>query len=155
MEIISIQDPGSEVNFEHYEKLEAGNVLFIDHIPIDFSEDDYQFLMNQRQTEAGYRKNIAYRPGQDILTGAARGSDEERLRTQSFLVASSRGSRQNILPWPVSNVLAIARLRLPLVHQELIIIFREINQDVVDKKNVTRLQFLVMFEGYFRAGILN
>jgi len=80
MEIVSIQDLGSEVTPEHYEKLEAGNVLFINRIPIDFSEDDYEFVMGQRQTEAAYRKNIAYRPGQDILTGAARGSDEERLR---------------------------------------------------------------------------
>ncbi len=80
MELVTIHDVGSEVSLDFYEQLEAGNILFMDFIPTDFSQEDYDFLMSQRQTEAAYRKNIAYRPSQDRLTGAARGSDEERLR---------------------------------------------------------------------------
>jgi hypothetical protein len=80
MELFSLHDAGSEVSPFHYEKLEAGDVLFIDHVPIQFSEPDYNFLASQRQTQAGYRKNIAYKPIPDVLTGAARGSDEKRLR---------------------------------------------------------------------------
>lgn len=80
MELVPIHEIGSGVSLHHYERLEAGNVLFIDRLPINFPEEDYNFLINQRQTEAIYRKNIAYRPRQDILTGAASGSDPERLR---------------------------------------------------------------------------
>ncbi|MEJ2007311.1 MAG: Kdo hydroxylase family protein [Acidobacteriota bacterium] len=79
MEIVSIYDTGSEVSPYHYEKLEEGNVLFIDRIPVEFSEDDYNFLMSQRGTSMTARKNIAYRPVQDVLTGAARSSDQEKL----------------------------------------------------------------------------
>lgn len=80
MELVPIHEIGSGVSLHHYERMEAGNVLFIDRLPINFPEEDYNFLINQRQTEAIYRKNIAYRPRQDILTGAASGSDSKRLR---------------------------------------------------------------------------
>jgi 3-deoxy-D-manno-oct-2-ulosonic acid (Kdo) hydroxylase len=80
MELVPIHDIRTEVGLQGYEQLEAGNVLFINRIPIDFSGTDYEFLINQRQSDAAYRKNIAYRPSRDVLTGAARGSDQERLR---------------------------------------------------------------------------
>lgn len=80
MELVHVSNIDSEVSLHHYECLEAGNVLFMDCIPIDFSEEDYSFLIGQRQTGAVYRKNIAYKPGRDLMTGAARGLDEERLR---------------------------------------------------------------------------
>jgi len=80
MEMVSIYDMGSEVSPYHYEKLEAGNVLFIDRIPVEFSGEDYNLLASQRGTDLAARKNIAYRPLQDILTGAARCSEQENLR---------------------------------------------------------------------------
>lgn len=80
MELVSICDTSTEISQHQYEHLEGGSVLFMDRIPIDLPEDDCNFLIKQRQTRAAYRKNIAYRPLRDVLTGAARGSDEERLR---------------------------------------------------------------------------
>lgn len=79
MEIVSIYDTGTEISPYQYENLEAGNVLFIDHIPIEFTAEDYNILISQRQTGMSARKNIAYRPLQDALTGAARDSDQGRL----------------------------------------------------------------------------
>lgn len=80
MELISIEDSGSMPGLDHYEQLEAGNILFFARTPIELPEEDYSFLMSQRQTEAGYHKNIAYRPSSDVVTGMARGSDEETMR---------------------------------------------------------------------------
>jgi 3-deoxy-D-manno-oct-2-ulosonic acid (Kdo) hydroxylase len=79
MELITVADAGSELSPEAYEKLESGNVIFFPRMPIEFSEDDDRFLQAQRQTDARYHKNIAYRPKTDVLTGAA-GGDSERLR---------------------------------------------------------------------------
>lgn len=80
MEIVSIYDVGSEVSPYQYEKLEAGNILFMNFVPIHFSQDDYNFLTSHHQTSITTRKNIAYRPLQDVLTGVARDEDQERLR---------------------------------------------------------------------------
>jgi hypothetical protein len=80
MELVSIESSGSELSLHHYGQLEAGNILFFARTPIDLPEEDYSFLMNQRQTGAAYHKNIAYRPSQDVVTGMARGSDQETMR---------------------------------------------------------------------------
>lgn len=80
MEIISIYDVGSEVSPYQYGKLEAGNILFMNYVPIHFSQDDYQFLISHHQTCVTTRKNIAYRPLQDVLTGVAHDEDRGRLQ---------------------------------------------------------------------------
>lgn len=80
MELVTITNTGSELSPEAYEKLESGNVIFFERMPIEFSEEDDRFLLSQRQTHARYHKNIAYRPRQDVLTGVASGGDSERLR---------------------------------------------------------------------------
>lgn len=80
MEIVSIYDICSEVSPYHYEKLEAGNILFMSCIPVGFPEDDYNFLISQRGNSVATRKNIAYRPFHDVLSGTARGVDRERLQ---------------------------------------------------------------------------
>ncbi len=92
MELIPIQDFNSEISLSDYAQLEAGNILFYHGVPIEFSQDDLQFLLSQRLTEAPYHKNIAYRPAEDSLTGTARGSDAERLRRlmRSFSEQSAR-----------------------------------------------------------------
>jgi 3-deoxy-D-manno-oct-2-ulosonic acid (Kdo) hydroxylase len=74
MEAVSLYDMSSEASVFHYEKLEAGNVLFIDHLPVNFLDEDFDFLRGQRQSGAVYRKDIAYGPLRDVLTGAARGA---------------------------------------------------------------------------------
>lgn len=77
---VTVQDLSRELSEDHYRKLEAGNILFFPRTPIAFGEEERRFLVAQRQTGAGYHKNIAYRPAEDALTGVARGSDRETLR---------------------------------------------------------------------------
>ena len=62
-------------------RLEEGNILFFERTPFELSPDEVQFLLNQKQSDAAYHKNIAYRPLSDRLTGYGKGrsSDEHRL----------------------------------------------------------------------------
>ncbi len=59
--------------------LEEGNIVLLPESPVPLPEEDAEFLRRQRQTSAGYHKNIAYRPASDRLTGYD-GSEPERLR---------------------------------------------------------------------------
>ncbi len=59
--------------------LEEGNIVLLPRSPIALSAEDADFLRRQRQTRAGYHKNIAYRPASDRLTGYD-GAEPERLR---------------------------------------------------------------------------
>jgi hypothetical protein len=63
-------------------RLEEGNILFFEETPFELPQEEVQFLLGQKQSAAGYHKNIAYRPLSDRLTGYAQGpnSDKERLR---------------------------------------------------------------------------
>lgn len=80
MELIVVADIGRELSRRHYEQLEQGHILFFPQTPIELSAEDRNFLLSQQQSGASYHKNIAYRPQQDIVTGAAGRSDRERLR---------------------------------------------------------------------------
>lgn len=64
------------------EALERGGVLLFRETPFELPEADRELLLRQRQTEAGYHKNIAYRPAADRVTGVAprEREDAENLR---------------------------------------------------------------------------
>lgn len=49
-------------------ELEAGNILFFPKIPFTFPQDEIDFLLKQKQTSTKGRKNIAYKPDQDLIT---------------------------------------------------------------------------------------
>src|SRR6202035_476435 len=64
-------------------ELEAGNILFFPQTPFAFPEDDLNFLLSRKQTDASVHKNIAYRPAEDRITGldkSAAGPEVDRLR---------------------------------------------------------------------------
>lgn len=64
-------------------ELEAGNILFFPQTPFAFPDDDLEFLLSRKQTDASFHKNIAYRPAEDRITGldkSAAGPDIDRLR---------------------------------------------------------------------------
>ncbi len=79
-QVLAIPDTTQALSPLHYERLEEGDILLFPNLDLRFSEEDMQFLLRQRQTGASYHKNVAYRPAQGTLTGAARGTDRERLR---------------------------------------------------------------------------
>jgi len=57
---------------DYARELEAGNILLFDSLPYAMSEEDLAFLLSVKQTDAGYHKNIAYRPAKDRVTGVDR-----------------------------------------------------------------------------------
>ncbi len=92
MELIEITDRTRELDPWHYEQIEEGKILFFPQMPIEFPEEDWRFLLRQRQSDSRYYKNIAYRPARNIVTGVASGSDREELRR--ILKAYSRQAEE-------------------------------------------------------------
>ena len=86
MAVVSIETfsslSGGDLERECARTLEGGNVLLFPRTPFSISDADRAFLLERRQTDAGYHKNIAYRPGTDRVTGVARQhhEDAEKLR---------------------------------------------------------------------------
>ncbi len=70
--------------------LEEGHILFFPRTPFDLPEEDRAFLLEQRQADAGYHKNIAYRPEGDRVTGVARRRREDGERLRAVLRKYSR-----------------------------------------------------------------
>ncbi len=62
--------------------LEEGRILLFPQTPFELPDEDRAFLLAQRQTDARYHKNIAYRPAQDRVSGSAKqgAAEAERLR---------------------------------------------------------------------------
>ena len=50
-------------------ELEAGNILLFPQPPFVIPAEDREFLLGQKQTDSALHKNIAYRPGEDRITG--------------------------------------------------------------------------------------
>jgi hypothetical protein len=63
VDIATLPEPGPARDREVCRILEEGNILFFGETPFALPAGDREFLLRQRQTEAGYHKNIAYRPG--------------------------------------------------------------------------------------------
>jgi hypothetical protein len=57
--------------------LEKGGVIYFPESPFKFSESDRAFLLAQKQKDADYHKNIAYRPKEDRVTGFVSPTKEE------------------------------------------------------------------------------
>jgi hypothetical protein len=64
-------------------QLEAGDIIFFPHTPIEIPADDLAFLLGHQQVGGAYHKNIAYRPLEDRITGfdSQDRAVAERLRT--------------------------------------------------------------------------
>jgi hypothetical protein len=67
------------------EQLELGGILYFDKTPFDFSSDDIEFLLGQKQSDFKGHKNISYRPQSDVLRGAAAELPELSERLQSIM----------------------------------------------------------------------
>jgi len=66
-------------------RLEEGNILFLEKTPFELPQDEVQFLLGQKQSAAGYHKNIAYRPLSDRLTGYGQGRESDKERLHAFM----------------------------------------------------------------------
>jgi hypothetical protein len=79
--VVEINEVQAERGPWYCDQLERGKVLFFPGIPLDFAQEDRDFLLSQKQTGSRFHKNISYRPGKDLLKGVASDSpDRERLQ---------------------------------------------------------------------------
>jgi hypothetical protein len=90
VDIETLPKAGPERDREVCRVLEEGNILLFPKTPFELPEKDREFLLRQRQTEAGYHKNIAYRPGGDRVTGVARQQAEDARELRRVLRDFSR-----------------------------------------------------------------
>src|SRR6266508_3110388 len=90
VDIKTLPGEGPERDREVCRVLEEGNILLLGQTPFELPEKDREFLLRQRQTEAGYHKNIAYRPGGDRVTGVARQEVEDAKELRRVLRDYSR-----------------------------------------------------------------
>ena len=90
VDIKTLPGEGQERDREVCRVLEEGNILLFGRTPFELPEKDREFLLRQRQTEAGYHKNIAYRPGGDRVTGVARQEVEDARELRRVLRDYSR-----------------------------------------------------------------
>jgi hypothetical protein len=77
VDIETLPKTGPERDREVCRVLEEGNILLFPKTPFELPEKDREFL-RQRQTEAGYHKNIAYRPGGDRVTESPGSAEDAR-----------------------------------------------------------------------------
>ncbi len=83
--IVTVDEPGAPSagrELTYRQALEEGRILLFPRTPFELPEADRAFLLTQRQTDAAYHKNIAYRPGPDRVTGfvTGRSGDADTLR---------------------------------------------------------------------------
>ena len=81
------------------EELERGNILFFPHSPFHLSATDHAFLLAQKQTGAGFHKNIAYRPAGGRLTGTGKMPPANSARLRGILQAYSYWATQLLREW--------------------------------------------------------
>lgn len=85
--------------------LEAGDILYFPKTPISIAPQDLAFLLDQRQTESGLHKNIAYKPNRDLLSGIKRSAANQeslsRLHAimRNYSVSVTEFLAQFLLPY--------------------------------------------------------
>ena len=77
--------PAGESGRWYCARLEEGNILYFEKTPFELPPDEVQFLLGQKQSAAGYHKNIAYRPLSDRLTGYAQGPNSHKERLHAIM----------------------------------------------------------------------
>jgi 3-deoxy-D-manno-oct-2-ulosonic acid (Kdo) hydroxylase len=96
-------------------ELESGNILFSPRTPFEFPDEDLQFLLASKQTDASFHKNIAYRPASDRITGLdqTEGTEIERLRAilRSYSQRSERFLGELLSPYAGKWTLDFASYR--------------------------------------------
>ncbi len=74
-----------ELSRKYCEALEDGDIVVFNSTPFDFSKDDRDFLLSQKQSGLKVHKNVSYRPSQDLLRGDACETPEENQRLHDIM----------------------------------------------------------------------
>jgi 3-deoxy-D-manno-oct-2-ulosonic acid (Kdo) hydroxylase len=72
--------PGSPATDEQFRRLEAGDILYFPTTPFSITHEERSFLLEQKQSDASYHKNISYRPKSDRLKGVDQKVEASLLR---------------------------------------------------------------------------
>lgn len=91
--LISVPTPFPHNTTEYCSQLEEGNILFFPCLPFEFPQEEIDFLLAQRQTEASHRKNIAYKPNLDRLSNFVRSSVEQEATLHHIMRSYSERVR--------------------------------------------------------------
>jgi hypothetical protein len=65
--------------------LEDGEILAFESTPFEFSAEDREFLLSQKQSGLKVHKNVSYRPTQDVLRGDACETPEDNERLHDIM----------------------------------------------------------------------
>ncbi len=88
--IDSLPPSGPEREGAYCRVLEEGNILLFPKTPFEIAPEHRAFLLERRQADAGYHKNIAYRPQSGRVTGVARQRPDDARRLREVLGRYSR-----------------------------------------------------------------
>src|SRR5262249_10513400 len=94
--------------------LELGGILFFPRSPIGVSGEDRAFLLALDATDSSFHKNIAFRPGENRLTGFSSKDPAQTERLRGILARYSSGARTflaNLFPSYASAQLDYASFR--------------------------------------------
>jgi len=92
LDAATLPEDGPQRGREACLALEAGHILLFRETPFEIPGRDREFLLRQRQAEAGYHKNIAYRPGSARVTGVARQQARDASELRRVLGDYSRAA---------------------------------------------------------------
>jgi hypothetical protein len=76
---------GDELSRKYCEFLEDGDIIVFNSTPFNFSKEDREFLLSQKQSGLKVHKNVSYRPKDDIIRGDACETAEENLRLHDIM----------------------------------------------------------------------
>lgn len=99
--LIPIENTSLASDAQYCNELESGNILFFSAPPFDFPQEDLKFLLQQKQTGASNRKNIAYKPQINRISNYIHSSPTQEMRLLEIMKnysSSVVGFLQKLLP---------------------------------------------------------
>ncbi len=74
-----------ELSRKYCERIEDGDIIVFESTPFEFSKEDREFLLSQKQSGLKVHKNVSYRPKEDILRGDACETAEDNKRLHDIM----------------------------------------------------------------------
>jgi hypothetical protein len=74
-----------ELSRKYCERIEDGDIIVFEQTPFEFSKEDRDFLLSQKQSGLKVHKNVSYRPKEDILRGDACETPEDNQRLHDIM----------------------------------------------------------------------
>src|SRR5580658_2502094 len=79
-----------ELSRKYCERIEDGEIIVFESTPFEFSKEDREFLLSQKQSGLKVHKNVSYRPKEDMLRGDACETKEDNEKLHDIMRRYSR-----------------------------------------------------------------